>query len=88
MLLRQGDIDPVVRSRSLQFQIKRTAESLAQCQSPRLIDTPTKRSVNHQLHPAALIEKSFGNHFRLRGHRAQHRASRDDVLYDLFSAPA
>ena len=42
--------------------------------------------MDDQLHPPALVKKSFGDDRRLRRHIAQHGAPFKDVLNQLFSA--
>jgi hypothetical protein len=86
MLLGQRNVQSVVGGRRLQFKIKAHAKALAQRQSPRLIDPSAERRVDHQLHPAAFIKKSFCNHRGLRGHSAQHRASLQNVFDRLLRA--
>ncbi len=70
MLLGQRDIQPVVRSCGLQFEVEANAEALAQSQSPGLVDAAAKWRVNHQLHAAPFIEETLGDDGVLRGHRA------------------
>src|SRR5258708_19927108 len=84
MLLGQRDVQAVVGGRRLQFEIEAAAETLAQRQSPGLIDTAAKRCVDDQLHPAALAKKSFGDNRRLRGHIAQHDPPSPDALNPLL----
>src|ERR1700687_820470 len=86
MLLGQGNVQAVVGGRRLQFEIEAAAESLAQRQSPGFVDAPAKRRVDDQLHPAALVKKSFGDDRLLRGHVAQHRAPFERVLNQLLGA--
>ena len=86
MLLGERDVQAVVGGRRLQFEIEAAAKALAQRQSPGLVDASAKGRVDDQLHPAALVEKSFGDDRRLRGHIAQHRAAFEDVLNQLLGA--
>src|ERR1039458_1915633 len=58
VLLGERDIQSVVGGRRLQFEIEAATETLAQCQSPGLIDSSAKGRVNDQLHPAAFVKKS------------------------------
>ena len=86
VLLGQRNIQSVVGSRRLQLKIEPNAEALAQSQSPGLVDAPSKRRVDHQLHPAAFIEEALRNHGRLRRHRAQHRPPLQNVFDRLLRA--
>ena len=86
MLLRQRDIQSVVGSRSLQFEVESDTKTLAQCQSPGLIDATTKRRMDHKLHPTAFIEEAFRDHRVLRWNFSQHSASLQDVLDGLLRA--
>ena len=86
MLLGERNIQPVVGSGGLQFEIERAAESLAQREAPRLVDAATEWSVNHKLHPAAFVEETLCDHRSLAGHSAEHRAARDDVFNELLRA--
>src|SRR6266567_4408673 len=40
----------------LQLEIELTAEALAQRESPRLVHAAAERRVQHELHPAGLVE--------------------------------
>src|SRR5215469_17735340 len=84
MLLAQRNVQTVIRSGRLQLKIERPAKSLSQCQSPRLIDPPAERRVDHQLHAAALIKKSLRDDLALRWHRSQNRAAFQNVPNDLL----
>src|SRR5712692_2212601 len=86
VLLRQRDIQSVVSSCSLQFEIEPDTKTLAQRQSPGLIDAAAKRSVDHKLHPPAFIEKAFRDHRALRWNRSQNSAPLQDVFNRLLSA--
>ena len=61
MLFGQRDVQPVVSRSSLQFKIERAAESLAQRQSPGLIDATAEGRMNDELHPAAFVEEALGD---------------------------
>ena len=77
-MIRQAD---VIGGRGLQFEIKRAAETLAQRESPSLVDAAAKRRVNHELHSATFIEKAFGDNGFLRRDRAQHGSTLDHVFH-------
>src|SRR5438874_2209434 len=76
----------VVGGRRLQLEVERTAEALAQSQTPGAIDARTERRMEHQLHAAALIEEALSDDGRVSGHGAQQRTADGDVLVRLFSA--
>ena len=86
VLLGERNIQAVVGSGSLQFQIERAAEALSQREAPCFIDTSAERRVNHQLHSAALIEKAFGDVCFLRRYHAENRAARHHVFCELLGA--
>ena len=68
----QREIQPIVRSRRLQLKIERPADFLAQRHPPSPVDLLPKRSVNHQLHPAAFVKKPLGHHPLLGRRNPQH----------------
>ena len=86
VLLGQRDVQAVVGGGGLQLKIERAAETLAQRQSPGLVDAPAERRMDDELHAAAFIEEALGDDRLLRGHLAQHRAAGDDVLDQLLGA--
>ncbi len=86
MLLGQRDVQSVIGSRGLQLKIEAAAESLAQRQSPGLVDPPAEGRVDHQLHPAAFVEEALGNDRVLRGDGAQYRAALQNVFDRLLGA--
>src|SRR5215831_6317191 len=87
VLLAQRNIQPVVGSCRLQLEIERPAKPFPQRQSPRLVDPPAKRRVNHKLHASALIEKPLRNHRGKCRHRSQNSAALQNVLDDLLRPP-
>src|ERR1019366_7145837 len=86
MLLGERDVQAVVGGRRLQFEIEAAAEALPQRQAPSFIDAPAKGRVDDQLHPASLVEESFGDDCRLRRHIAQYGAPFERVLNQLLGA--
>ena len=73
VLLGQSDVQSVVGGRGLQFEVEAAAETLAQRQSPGLVDASAEGRVDNQLHPAALVEESFGDD---RSSASAHRPAR------------
>ena len=62
VLLGERDVDAVVGGGGLQLEIERTAEALAQRETPGPIDARAERGVQDELHAAGFIEESFGDH--------------------------
>ena len=86
VLLGERDVEAVVGSGSLQLEIEAAAETLAQRQSPGLVDASAERRVDDQLHAAAFVEETLGNDRVLRGHGAEDGASLQHVLDRLLGA--
>ena len=86
VLLGQRDVQAVVRSRSLQLEIKAAAESFAQSQTPGFVDSASERRVDYELHPAAFIEKAFCDNCVLCRHRAEHSPPLQNVFDHLLGA--
>src|SRR5208282_3445476 len=86
MLLAERNIQSVVGRRRLQLEIERPAEPLSQRQPPCLVDSPAERGVDHELHAAALVEKSLRDDRLLRWHGPKNGASRDQILDSLLGA--
>src|SRR5438270_11739131 len=84
MLVAKGNIQTIVGGCGLKLKIKGPAKSFAQRKSPRLVNPPPKRSMNHQLHAAAFIEKPLRDNCSLSGNGAQNRASRENIFHNLF----
>ena len=66
---------PVFGGRRLQLEVELAAEALAQRQSPRLVDAAAERRVQHQLHPAGLVEEALEDERVLRRQRAERVAA-------------
>ena len=84
VLLRQRNVQAIVGGRSLELKIEAAAETLAQGQSPGLVDAGAERSVDDQLHAAAFIEETLGNDGALGKNITQHGAAFEDVLNGLL----
>src|SRR5262249_5372051 len=80
VLLRERDVQAVVGGGGLQFKIEAAAETLAQRESPGLVDASAEGRVNHELHAAAFVEEALGDDCLLRGHGAKHGAALQDVF--------
>ena len=68
---RKRQHDRVFRRRRLQFEIEAAAETLAQCQAPRPIQSAAERRVDDQLHAAGFVEETFHRQRRLRRQQAE-----------------
>src|SRR5713101_1176003 len=86
VLLGQRDVQTVVSGRRLKFEIKSAAKTLAQRETPCLVDAASERGVYHQLHPAALVEEALSDDRRLRRHVTQNSTAFEDVLDQLLGA--
>src|SRR6266436_1373066 len=62
------------------------AEPLAQRETPSLVDAPTERSVNYELHASAFIEKTLGNDRGLGGDGSQDRTTSHHVFDRLLGS--
>ena len=82
--LAERDHDAVVGRGGLKLEIERHAKLLAQCQAPRAIDPPAERRVDHELHPAALIEEALGDDEVATGQGAERRTRRREVRDHLL----
>jgi hypothetical protein len=81
-----SDVQPIVRSGRLQLKVESHAETLAQRQSPSLVDAAAEWRVDHQLHASTFIEEPLGNHGRLRRDRAQHCPALQNIFDRLLGA--
>ena len=86
VLLGERDIEAIVGGRGLQFEIERAAEAFAQREPPGFIDAAAERSVDHELHAAALVEEALGDDRLLSWNRSEDCAACDYVFYDLLGA--
>ena len=65
----------VVGGRRLQLEVELPAEALAQGETPGLVDPAAERRVQHELHPARLVEEAFEHQRVLRRQHAEGAAS-------------
>ena len=87
MTLAKRHHDALIRCCSLQFEIEGRAESLSQRKSPGLVDPSPERSMQNELHTAALIEEALRDYGCLSGDGAEDRAALRDICNRLFGAP-
>src|SRR5689334_22979588 len=76
--------DGVFSGRGLQFEIELAAETFAQRESPRAIEPAAKGRVQHELHAAAVVKKSFENEIVLRRHHPKHDLRAREIFDKLF----
>src|ERR1700739_2004232 len=86
MLLAQRNIQSIVGRGSLQLKVERAAETLAERETPGLVDAPAKRRVDDQLHASAFVKKAFGDDGGLGRDLPQDRTPSKDVFDCLFGA--
>src|SRR5205807_1402174 len=86
VLLGQGNVKAVISGAGLQFKIEGNAETLAQCQSPGLVDAGAKGGMDHKLHAAAFVKETLSNDALHGGHGSQHRPASNDVFNGLLRA--
>src|SRR5215212_2688791 len=70
--------------RCLQLEVKLATKPLSQCQSPRPIQTATKRRVQHELHAATVIEESLEHEIVLRRQHTEHNLRPREILNNLL----
>ena len=87
MLRAERQQQRVLGGRRLQLEIELAAESLAQRQRPRAIDAAAERRMQHELHPAGLVEEAFEDQRLLRGHDAQRAPAVREVVGRLLAPP-
>ena len=75
-----------VGRRSLQLEVERAAEALAQRQPEGAVLPRAERRVDDHLHPTSLVEEPLGDQRALRRERAQRGLARRQVAHDLFRA--
>ena len=76
MRVGQRQHDVIFGRCGLQFEVERSAEPLAQGQTPGAIDAAAEGRMNDQLHAAGLVEESLENDRIKRGQAAERRAAR------------
>ena len=79
---RQHDI--VFGGGGLQLLVERAAELLAEGEAPGPVHPPAEGGVEHELHPAGLVEEAFEDDAPLRGNHAEGGLGRGEVLDGLL----
>src|ERR1700730_6299972 len=86
VLVTERNVQAVISSGSLQFEIERAAESFSQRQSPSFVDSAAQWRVKDELHSPAFVEKTFRDYRVLRWNGPQYRAASHDIFHGLFGA--
>src|SRR2546426_3422510 len=63
--------DGVLGCRRLQLEVEAATKALAQREAPRPVHTAAERRVQHELHPACLVEEPLEHQRLLRGDDAR-----------------
>ena len=82
----QGDDDAVIGCRRLEFQVEGPAEALPEREPPSPVDPASEGSVDHELHPARLVEEPLDNHGALARHGAQRGPASGEIADELVGA--
>ena len=82
---RQRQHDRVLGGRGLQFEVELAAETLAQRQSPGLVDAAAIRRMDDQLGAAGFVEESLQRDVLLGGQHAEAGQLRGRIFDDLRS---
>jgi hypothetical protein len=83
VLFGKGDVDAVVGSGGLQFEVEAAAEAFAKGEAPGLVDATAEGSVEDELHAAAVVEEALGDDGVFGGYGAENGATGDDVGNEL-----
>src|SRR6201996_9270620 len=86
MLFRERDVEAIVGGGGLQFEVEAAAETLAQGESPGLVDAAAEGRVQDELHAAALVEEALGDDGGEGGNGPEDGAAGDDIGDELLSA--
>src|SRR4029079_9417957 len=80
MLLGKRNVEAIVGRCCLELEVETPAKTLAERQTPGLVDTRAEGRMNHQLHPSALIKEALGNDGGLSGNLTENGSTFKDVL--------
>jgi len=81
---RERQHETVLGRRRLQLEVELPAEALAQCEPPRAIHAAAEGGVHDELHPARLVEEALEDDQVLRGHAAERRLRRVQIVDQLL----
>src|SRR5687768_12835359 len=84
MRLAEREDDALLRRRRLQLEVEALAELLAQREAPRPVDAAAERRVQHELHPAGLVEEALERHRVHGGYRAEAALAFGEIGRDLL----
>ncbi len=88
VLLAQGNDDSVVGRGRLELEVEGAAEPLPEREPPGPVDARAERRVDHELHPAGLVEEALDDDGLERRHSAERALSRLDVFDELLRPAA
>src|SRR5205823_3502716 len=80
VLRAEREKDGVLVRRGLQLKAETAAKPLAQREAPGAVDAVAERGVNHELHPAALVEEALQNDSLAGGNGPQRAAAFGEVF--------
>jgi hypothetical protein len=87
VLLAQRQEDAVIRRGGLQLEVERSAEALAQRETPGPIDAAAEWRVEDELHPPGLIEEALGDDRPGAGEHSEHLPTGPEVLGQGLHVP-
>ena len=82
--LAERDHDPIVGRRSLELEVERPAELLAQREAPRSIDPAAERCVQHELHAPGFVEEALRDQQILAGQGAECGSACGEIGHELL----
>src|SRR5947209_6369334 len=80
----ERDHDGIVSGRSLELEIEGSTKTFPKRQTPRAIDSITKRRMQNELHSARLIEEPLHHDRLLRRNRAERAISIREIICNLL----
>ncbi len=83
VLRSQREQQRVLGRHRLQLEIELTAETLAKCERPGLVDPAPERRVHNELHAARFVEEPLEHECLLRRNHAKRRAPGGEVFEQL-----
>ena len=83
MLLGEGDIDAVVGSGGLEFEVEAAAEAFAKGEAEGFVDAAAEGGVKDELDAAPVVEETLGDDGGFGGDGSEDGAAGDDVGDEL-----
>jgi hypothetical protein len=84
----EGEHDGVVAGRGLELEVEPPAEAFPEGEPERAVDPTPEGRVDHELHPAGLVEEALEDDTALGRQDAEGAAGRRQVPHDLGRDPA